>query len=253
MSKERKLSLLGHLEEIRKRLVWSALVIIATTTASFFFTNRIFEFFTSRAGDVEFVYIEVTEMVGVYMKVAIACGVVLALPFLMYQIVMFIRPALTRREKRYLYTLLPAVLLFFGAGAAFAYFVLLPPALSFLIEAPFARGIATPQIRIGNYISVVVKLMFWIGVTFELPWVVFFLAKIGVVSSQLLIRYWRYAIVGAFVLSAIITPTFDPINQSLVAGPLIVLYGISILFAKVARKRKREESYAVSPAIGEGR
>ena len=251
MGEDKKISILGHLEEIRKRLLWSAIVILITTTASFFFSNQIFEFFKSRAANVDFVYIEVTEMIGIYMKVSIACGVVLALPFLIYQLVMFVRPALTRRERGYLYTLLPGVLVFFCIGAAFAYLILLPPALRFLIEPPFAAGIATPQIRIGNYISVVVKLIFWIGLIFEMPVVIFFLAKIGVVTPQKLSRYWKHAVVGSFVLSALITPTFEPINQCLVAGPLIVLYGFSILLARLARRGRKEESLVVSPATGE--
>ena len=246
--KEKKLTLLGHLQELRKRLFWSAIAVVITTSISFIFARRIFEFFTSRAPGVTFVYIEVTEMVGTYMKVGIACGIVLALPFLIYQLVMFIKPALTRREKTYLYSLLPAIIISFGLGAAFAYYVLLPPALRFLIEAPFASGIAIPQIRIGNYISVVVKLIFWIGIIFELPVVIFFLAKIGIVSSQWLAKRWKFAIVGSFVIAAIITPTFDPINQSLVAVPLIALYGVSILVAKFARRGQKAESYVVATA-----
>lgn len=243
MADEKKQGILGHINELRRRLFWSAIALVATTVASFFFANRIFEFFTSRAPEgIDFVYIEVTEMVGIYMKVSLIAGFVLALPFLVYQLIMFIHPALTQREKGYLYGLLPSILICFAIGAAFAYFVMLPPALAFLINPPFAQGIARPEIRIGNYISVVVKLIFWIGIIFELPVLTFFLSKIGLVTSQRLQRFWRHAIVGAFVVAAIVTPTFDPVNQTIVAVPIIFLYGVSILVAKVARRRPKKEA-----------
>jgi sec-independent protein translocase protein TatC len=237
--KEKKFTLRGHLEELRRRLTWSVIAVVITTIISFFFAKHIFEFFTSRApAGTEFVYIEVTEMIGIYMKVAIYSGLVLALPFLIYQMVMFIRPALTRKERGYLYLLLPGVLLFFLAGASFTYFVFLPTALNFLINASFLPGIAIPQIRIGNYVSFVTQLLFCMGLVFELPVVIFFLTKIGVVTPQWLSRQRKFAFVGAFILAAIITPTPDPVNQTIVAIPIILLYEISILMAKLARRKE---------------
>lgn len=237
-SKEKVLTLRGHLEELRRRLIKSVIAIVITSIVSFVFARQIFDFFTSRAEDIDFIYIEVTEMVGIYMKVCLYSGIVLALPFLIYQLVMFVRPALTRNEKRYLYLLLPGVILFFLGGAAFAYFVFLPPALHFLIDAPFISGIAEPQIRIGNYVSVVTTLLFTVGIVFELPLVIFFLTKIGIVTPQWLSKYRKYAIVVAFILAAIITPTFDPLNQTIIAVPIVLLYEIGILLSKLARRKQ---------------
>ncbi|MBI2865992.1 MAG: twin-arginine translocase subunit TatC, partial [Chloroflexi bacterium] len=155
-------------------------------------------------------------------------------------------PGLTPREQRFLYALLPAAFLAFAAGAAFAYFVLVPPALRFLLS--WGGDIARPQIRIGNYVNVVTTLVFWVGVVFEMPLVVAFLARLGVISHRTLWRFQRWAIVLAFVLGAIITPTFDPINQSLVALPLIVLYQVSILLAWLLRRQPRAEAVAASAA-----
>ncbi len=175
----------------------------------------------------------VTEFIGITMKVSLLGGVVLAFPVIIYQIVMFIAPALKPRERRYLFILMPASLLSFIAGGAFGYKVLIPPAIRFLVN--WGSDIATPMIRIGNIVNLMITLLFWMGVIFQMPLVAFFLTKIGIVTPQALARGRRFALVGAFVLAAIITPTFDPINQALVAGPIIVLYELGIWLSYVAK------------------
>jgi len=149
---------------------------------------------------------------------------------------MFVSPALSRKEKKYVYLMLPWITLMFAGGIAFAYFILVPPATKFLIS--FGSDIATPQIKIGNYISIVTRLLLAIGAVFETPVVILFLSRLGVITPRWLSRKRRHAIVAAFILAAIITPTFDPVNQSLVAGPLIVLFEMSIWLAKLAQRRK---------------
>ncbi len=235
---KKELTLKGHLDELRRRLILSIIAVVITTGVSFVFSKRIFDFFKSRAEDVDFIYIEVTEMVGVYMKIALYSGLVLALPFLIYQMVMFIRPALTREEKKYLYILLPGVILFFFTGAAFTYYIFLPPALDFLIDFPLTEGIAEPQIRIGNYVSIVAKMLLVMGLIFELPLIIYFLTRIGVVTPQWLSKYRRFAIVGAFIIAAVVTPTIDPINQTIIAVPIVLLYEIGILLSKLAQRQR---------------
>jgi len=192
------------------------------------------------APGVELIYTEIAEMLGTYIKVTLYAAAVLVLPYIVYLVVMFIRPALTRRERTYLYILLPSVFFLFLAGATFAYFVLLPPALNFLLT--FGGDIAEPMIKVGNYVSVLTKLIFWIGICFEIPMVMFFLAKIGIVKPEWLSKYRKVFYIVAFILGGIITPTMDPINQSLVAVPIIVLYELGILLAKLARKKQPESA-----------
>ncbi|MFC2000431.1 twin-arginine translocase subunit TatC [Chloroflexota bacterium] len=240
----KSLTFKGHLIELRKRLLWSVIAVVATTCISLVYARHIFNFFEDRApDDIVFVQIGVTEMVGVYMKVCLYSGLVLALPFLLYQAVMFVNPALTRNEKRYLYTLMPGVMVFFLAGAAFAYWVFLPPALRFLLDFPLVdEGTAASMISIGNYISVIVKLLVAMGLIFQLPLVMYFLSKIGVISPQWLSKYRRFAFVGAFIIAAIVTPTFDPLNQTIVAVPIVILYELGILLSRLAvRKRPAGE------------
>jgi len=231
-----KLTVTGHLQELRQRLVKSVIVVIITTSISFFFAKQIFDILIRPAGDINLIFVEMTEMFGTYMKVALASGIALAMPFLVYQLVMFVSPALTRQEKRYVYLMLPFVAFMFLGGLAFGYFILVPPATNFLIS--FGSDIAEPQIRIGNYISIVLRLLLCIGAVFETPVIILFLTKIGVITPKWLANKRKYAFVGAFILAAIITPTFDPVNQSLVAAPLIILYETSIWISKLVWRGK---------------
>ena len=157
---------------------------------------------------------------------------------------MFLRPGLTPVERRYLYLLTPGGLLAFAAGVSFAYFVLLPPAINFLLS--FGGDVATPLIRIGSYVTLITTLLFWMGLIFELPIVIFFLTRIGVVNTRWLGRQRRWAILLAFVLGALITPTFDPLNQALVAIPVIVLFEVGYWLARLGErgKARRDDSAA---------
>lgn len=244
-SAEQRLTLLGHIDELRKRLIRSVIAVVITSTLSFAFYGQIFEILTSRTKDINLIYIEMTEMIGTIMRVCLVSGVILAMPFLTYQLIMFISPALTRREKRYIYIILPWVVLMFAAGVAFSYFILIPRVTEFLIT--FGSDIASPQIKIGNYINIVTRLLLAVGLVFEMPVLIALLARIGIVSPKWLADKRRTAIILSFVMAAFITPTIDPINQSLVALPLIVLYEMSILIAKLVYKRKASADTPTAP------
>jgi sec-independent protein translocase protein TatC len=236
VEQEKRLTIIGHLQELRKRLLWSVIAVAVGIAASFPLAHYIFDILKSRAADINLVYIHVTEMFGTYMKVALYCGIALALPFLIYQLVMFLSPALRDREKKYVYLSLPAVFILFAAGVCFAYFIFLPPALKFLLT--FGGDIAQPMITVSSYVSIVVKLLFAVGLVFEIPLVITLLAKIGVVSPQKLAKGRKWAVLAAFVLGAVITPTVDPVNQTLIAAPIIVLYELSIWLAKLVYPRE---------------
>lgn len=235
MSSSEKLTVLSHLYELRDRLVKSAIAIAVATVIAFIFADWIFYFLTKPAGDIPLIYVEPTEMIGTYMRVSLVTGIALAMPYLVYHVIMFVSPALTSREKKYVFIALPWITLMFLGGVVFGYYVLIPPAFNFLLS--FGSNIATPQIKIASYINLVTRLLLAIGLVFELPVITTFLARIGVVKSKWLADKRRPAMIIAFVVAAIITPTFDPVNQTLVALPLIVLYELSIWLAKLVQKK----------------
>ena len=255
MSSEKGLTILGHLAELRDRLMRSVIAVVITIILAFVFAKQIFDILTFKSAltrpvfefltnkfhliappNVSLIAVEVTENLGTWMRVCVAAGVILAMPYWTYHLVMFVSPALTYKEKKYVYLAFPWVTVMFLAGVLFSYFILLPPAITFLLT--FGSDIATPQIRIGNYVSVVTRLMLAVGLVFELPVLMTFLARIGVVSPQWLAGKRKIAIVLAFVVAGVITPTFDPVNQSLVAVPLIILYEMSIWLAKLVYRKK---------------
>ena len=250
--KDKQLPFSQHLEELRKRLIRAVLALMVTTGIAFVFHKQILlllmrpaeGFASAPAGKP--IFTDVTEFIGIAMKVSLLGGLALALPIIIYQLVMFVAPGLTSKERRYLLIFLPLSVVSFAVGGAFVYLVLFPPAVRFLLT--FGSDVATPMIRIGNYINLMLTLLFWMGLVFETPLVLFFLAKIGVVTSQWLARQRRYAVVVAFLLGAIITPTFDPINQSLVAVPIIVLYEAGIWLAKLARRGQSKSAEGLAEA-----
>ena len=235
MSDDKRLTVLEHISELRRRLIRCVIAVSVTTIISFVFASQIFEILKSPAGEINLIYIEMTEMVGTYMKVSFASGIMLAMPYLVYQFIMFVSPALTDREKKRVYLVLPWIALMFIGGVVFAYFILVPPAMKFLIT--FGSDIADPQIKIGNYVSIVTRLLLAIGLVFEMPVITTFLARLGIITPKWLSNKRKPAIILAFILAAIITPTFDPVNQILVAAPLIILYEISIWLAKLVQRK----------------
>ena len=228
--------LFEHLEELRWRLVRVLIAVVLASIIGASFAFPIVELLKIPAEGVKLIRTGVTEMIGLYMKVSLYTGLVLAFPVALYQAVAFIMPGLTRQERRWVLIMIPAALGAFLAGAAFCFFVLLPPAMNFLLH--FGEEVAEPFIRIGDYISTVLSMVFWVGATFETPLVIFVLARVGVVTPEKLAGFRRWAVVIAFVAGAMITPTFDPFNQTLVALPLMVLYEVGIQLSKIAVKMR---------------
>jgi len=233
------MTILEHLQELRFRLVVAGAALVVTTGASFVFAKQILEFLKEPAEDRSstFVLIFTEPMEGLvaYFRVAMLAGLIGAMPIIVFQLLMFVTPALTRQEKRWVYAIVVGASLAFAAGVAFAYYVALPPALGFLLNFP--EDVAKPQIKIGSYVDFVTRLLFWTGVVFETPLLIMGLARFRVVNARQLLRLWRYAFIGAFVVSAIVTPSIDPVTQSLVAGPIIVLYAFGILLAWIVQPR----------------
>ncbi len=236
-SEEKRLSMLGHIGELRKRLIRSVVVIVVAAIFTFVVRGWIFNILVAPApSGIELQAIEMTEMLGTIMRVSLFAAIILAMPYLTYEVIMFVSPALTRREKMYVYLVLPWIALMFIGGVLFAYYILVPRITSFLLD--FGKDIAPTVPRIKDYINVITRLMLAVGLVFEMPVVTTFLARIGVLKYQWLARKRREAIIVSFILAAIITPTIDPINQSLIALPLIVLYEMSIWLARLVQKKR---------------
>lgn len=220
-----------HFEELRKRLLLALIALVMATVASFFFAENVVNFLTNPVGGIETLQsIEVTENIGVFTRVALMCGLIIALPVIFYELLAFIMPGLKPSERRWVISGLIFGSIFFLIGVAFAFYVMLPRTLDFLLDF---MGVQTIP-RFSSYLKFITSLIFWMGIAFEMPLIVFVLAKIRIVSAQQLLKQWRYAIIIIAALSAVITPTVDPVSMGLLMVPLIALYFVSVLFAAIA-------------------
>lgn len=231
---EKEMTIWDHLGELRNRLFIALISLVVTTLLSFIFADRFIQILAipMPGGLQSLLAIEVTENISVFMKVSLLSGFILALPFILYELLAFVLPGLTDSERRWVIISIPMASVFFLLGVAFCYFVMLPAAIPFLTG--FLGVKTTP--RLSSYIGFVTNMMFWIGVSFELPLLVFILAKLNIVNAKMLARQWRIAVVIIAVVAAVVTPTPDPVNMSLMMAPLMVLYLISIFFAMLARR-----------------
>lgn len=236
---ERYLTLVEHLQELRRRLIICAVAIVIGLAISAAFTDDLLKFLMkpaeARREDFVLVFLEPFESFVTYFKIALMGSLVIAMPVIVYQILAFVAPGLKPNERGWLYGTVIGATLLFLVGVVFAYYVALPPALGFLLN--FQDDIAEPQIRMGSYFDFVTRLLFWTGVSFETPLVVMFLARFRIVTARKLIGWWRLAIVGAFVIAAVVTPTPDPVTCTIVALPLIVLYCLGIVLAYIVQPR----------------
>jgi sec-independent protein translocase protein TatC len=184
VSSDRNLTILGHLAELRRRLIRGAIAVLITTVVSFIFYERILNILIAPAPvNIQLQAIEMTEMLSISMRIAIVCGIILASPYLTYELIMFVSPALTRKEKRYVYLVLPWIALMFAAGVAFSYFVLIPRMTFFLLT--WGSNIVDVVPKIGSYINLVTRLLLAVGLVFEMPVLTTFLARIGVLKPIL--------------------------------------------------------------------
>ena len=222
-----------HITELRKRLIISAAGFLAAVVLCFFFSEQIMDFLCRPIGGLHNLRsIEITENVSSVFDVALLAGFILAFPLMAYEAFAFILPGLKSGEKAVLFRFLPPVILFFLAGICFAFYIVLPAAIPFLTSF---MGIKT-EIRPSDYISFSTNLIFWIGIVFEMPILIYIGARLGIVRAEQLLRNWRQAVVVCAVLAMLITPTVDPVNMLLLMVPLIALFFLSILFAKLAER-----------------
>ena len=228
--------LLEHVDALRKHLLRAVIFLIVTTSLSFAFATEIIDLLAQPIGGIEtLVAIDVTEPLGVFMRVSLLTGFALALPYIALELWLFVAPGLHRRERIFGLMAIPLVLVFFVAGVLFAYFFMLPTALPFLLTFMEIKTIPRPS----TYVGFVTSLLFWIGMAFEFPLVIYVLAMLGFVSARFLIQQWRLAMVIIAVAAAAITPTIDPFTMMVVMAPLIFLYFLSIGLAALAERSRR--------------
>jgi sec-independent protein translocase protein TatC len=231
-----------HLNALRRHLMRAGLVLLVATAFSFLFFDQIMSFLARPLpnGMESLVAIEVTEPVGTVVRVSLLSGFAISFPYIVLEIWLFIAPGLSRRSRIYGLAAIPIATMFFLLGMAFAYFVMMPAALPFLLNFMGIQTIPRPS----SYVAFVTSLLFWLGIAFEFPLVIFVLAKMGLVNSKQLLGQWRVAVVIIAVVAAMVTPTVDPINMGLVMLPMIVLYFLSIFLAKIAERGRISQANA---------
>jgi sec-independent protein translocase protein TatC len=251
--------LLDHLNELRARLIKSLLALTVATIASFFFAEDIYDLLVRpfaqvaeeiRGSQLEFIFTAPMEYFFAQLKLAVFAGLFLAFPVIAWQVYAFVAPGLYKSERGAFWPYLVLAPVLFALGATFVYFMMLPMLARFTVSMEHIEAAGTTirmMPRVGDYLSLVMALMLAFGLSFQLPLVLTLLARIGVVSSSMLASGRKYAIVAILAFAAVFTPP-DPMSQILLAGPVYLLYEISIFCVKLIEKRATAEESTPSPA-----
>jgi sec-independent protein translocase protein TatC len=235
-----EMTFLEHLEDLRKRLFYSFIALFVGIVPAWFFHKELFNILARPVTQylpegTKLTFIKLTAPFMLYIKVSFLASLFLSSPFIFYQIWMFIAPGLYRKEKKYVFPFVIFTTIFFSAGAVFGYFVVFPFACRFFLSmgAEFE-----PVITANDYFSLALRVLLGIAIVFELPTLSFFLSRMGILTARWMVKNFKYAVLMVFVIAAIITPTPDWMTQSIIAFPMLALYGLSILIALIFGKRK---------------
>ncbi|MGY4609133.1 twin-arginine translocase subunit TatC [Thermostichus sp. MS-CIW-38] len=231
---EVEMTLMEHLEELRSRLLASVIAVVICIIACFAVVNRIVALLEVPARGVTFLQLAPGEYFFVSVKVAAYSGLLLATPFLLYQIARFVLPGLSLKERKLLGPVVLGSSLLFVAGLVFAYYLLIPAALNFFIR--YGEGVVDQAWSIDRYFEFVLLLLFSTGLAFQVPILQALLGALGLVTAEQMFKGWRYVVLGAVVAGAILTPSTDPLTQSLLAGAVTFLYLFGILLVKLLGK-----------------
>lgn len=247
MVEEEKQPFLGHLEELRKRLIYCAIAAAIGFVICYAFKEELFNILVSPLKEQlsdgsMMIFTNLTEGFFTYLKTAFVAGILLASPFIFHQIWMFVAPGLYKNERKYIIPFVISSTMLFLGGALFAYFIVFPFGFKFFLgyENEFTQ--AMPSIK--QYFSLAVKLLFAFGLVFEIPVVIFFLSRMGLVTAKLLRKKRKYAILLTFAMAALLTPP-DVVTQCMMAVPLIALYEVGILIAWLTEKKKAKTEEAL--------
>jgi len=248
-----EMTFLEHLEDLRKRLWYSFVAIFAAVIPAYVFSKDVFKALSRPVTQflpegMKMAFTSLTAPFMLYIKVAFLTALFITSPFIFLQLWYFVAPGLYQKEKKYVFPFVTFTTIFFLAGAAFGYFVMFPWACRFFLKL---GSEFTPVLTVDTYFSFSLKLLVGIALVFELPTLVFFLSKLGLITSRWMIRNFKYAVLAVFVIAAVITPTPDMVTQSILAVPMLALYGLGILIAfffgkerKTRREKKAEEDIA---------
>lgn len=218
----------GHLQEFRLRLIICLVVVALASAGAYAYIDEIIAILSAPAGKLYF--LNPAEVFFAYIEIAVFTGVLVTLPILGYELWGFIRPALRPQEQKAVWWLLSSAVILFYAGLAFSYYAVFPSAVQFFMA--FATSTLQPMFSLQSYISFFIAFMVPFGIVFELPLILFFLAKLGIVSSAFLKKKRKILIVLAFVFAAVVSPTTDVFTQSMIAIPMIILYEVSIFLVQ---------------------
>jgi len=228
--------------KVKFRLLWVFVAFGIGAGSTWYFREAVFALLFAPAGGNLSphgglpIFTSPTEILSANLRLSIMGGAAAALPVLTFSVFQLLSPLLNRQQRRFVILFVPALFVCFLGGAAFAYFVMLPTGLRFLLQ--FGEGVAVPVIKITEYMALVTALIFWLGIIFELPLAMFLLAKLRAVSHRRFRQFRKYVPVAALILGAIVTPTFDMVNQLMVAVPIWVLYEVGLVGAWLARPRE---------------
>jgi len=231
-----KIGFLEHLEELRGRVIKSLISIILVSIGAYFFSERLIDFVSKPIPELYFM--SPTEAFAIRIKLSLIAGIIVSVPVIFYHLWQFVVPGLFEREIKLVVPVVLASTIFFLIGATFCFLLVLPLSIKFLLG--FGTEKLKPMIKIGDYVSFVSYLILAFGAVFELPVIAYFLGKLGIITPRTLTRGRRYAIVGMLVLSSLITPP-DMFSQLMLAGPLYILYEVSIVVVRIVQKKKSEE------------
>jgi sec-independent protein translocase protein TatC len=248
-----QMTFLEHLGELRGRLIWSCLAIVVGTSFGFIFSRDLVDIFISlkryASPDTDFINTQLAQGFTVYFQVSIFAGLLLSSPVIVYQLIAFLAPALEpennpgdsgyevemrwiKSVKRIMIITIPMIVLFFAGGVLFCYYIVVPPAVHFLTTFP--QGQFRQTLTVPDFVNTISKILFWTGIIFEIPIMMFALAKLKIVSWKKFLSWWKFAIVISLVISALVNPSPEPVMQILIAGPVMGLYLLGVLFARFA-------------------
>ncbi|MBN1272661.1 MAG: twin-arginine translocase subunit TatC [Candidatus Aminicenantes bacterium] len=240
-----EMTFLEHLEDLRKRLFRSLIALLVAVIPAWMFAKDIYNILARPVTKFlpegkELTFIGLTDPFMVYIKVAFIAALFVSAPYIFLQLWYFVAPGLYQKEKKYVFPFVIFTSVFFFSGALFGYFVAFPFACNFFLKL---GSEFEPIITAKDYFSLAIRLLLGIAIVFELPTLIFFLSRMGIITHRWMLKNFKYAVLAIFVIAAIITPSPDIINQTILAGPMLALYGLGILIALIfGKKRKPEKS-----------